>query len=349
MTTGNYAQHWHDDGRGGCFCYGLVTKAGEKQFYVTWESGTHQRFPQGSHNVTQVPPKSLDIARESLKKAGLVKESATITDQPCPRCGCTDGQHTGFHEDAELPIKKGDRVRIRAGAEIWSTLPDPKRKRFTLSRSRVITVHSMDCGQSKCIGYAPEGAALWQPQDNPGVCWTGTGGYWHHAKLSDVTLVRAASQGVPAVSAAASCATTATVPSAAASNSTNATVINAPSTAVVAPPLQSTNKLGLLPITVHFSEDPEHVFNGYTNGRHWNGFACPHLELDELRRVLELLVTWGDEVGFTVFAEEHTIHVQGPNGDNYKMAAQCVTTIEGDKWLFDCGGAWTFVELSEET
>ena len=34
---------------------------------------------------------------------------------PCPRCGRADGTHTGYHEDAELPIRRGDRVRVRAG------------------------------------------------------------------------------------------------------------------------------------------------------------------------------------------------------------------------------------------
>lgn len=105
---------------------------------------------------------------------------------PCPRCGRSDGQHVGYHEDAELPIKRGDRVRVRSGAEIWTTLPDPSRKQFKLTRSRVVTVHSMDCGCSDVAGYAAGGVPIWRHLDDPGVCWTGTGGYWHHAKLSDV-------------------------------------------------------------------------------------------------------------------------------------------------------------------
>lgn len=108
---------------------------------------------------------------------------------PCPRCGRADGTHTGYHEDAELPIRRGDRVRVRAGAEIWTTLPDPARKRFTLARSRVVTVHSMDCGRSDVAGYAAGGEPMWRHLDDPGVCWVGTGGYWHHAKLADVERV----------------------------------------------------------------------------------------------------------------------------------------------------------------
>lgn len=144
-------------------------------------------------------------------------------DGGCLRCGRSDGSHVGYHEDAELPIRRGDRVRVRAGAEIWTTLPDPARKRFTLARSRVVTVHSMDCGQtisSSLNGDAEHRRRLleldWQiPKEDdaakrqllrleaadlgrgllhsqhPGVCWVGTGGYWHHALLSDVELVKA--------------------------------------------------------------------------------------------------------------------------------------------------------------
>jgi hypothetical protein len=144
-------------------------------------------------------------------------------DGTCARCGRSDGVHVGYHEDAELPIRRGDRVRVRAGAEIWTTLPDPTRKKFTLTRSRVVTVHSMDCGQtilSSCFGDAEHKSRLreldWQiPKEDdaakrqlmrlevadlergllhrqhPGVCWVGTGGYWHHAALSDVEVVKA--------------------------------------------------------------------------------------------------------------------------------------------------------------
>jgi hypothetical protein len=112
------------------------------------------------------------------------------TDFACPRCGRSDGQHSGYHESIDLEIRKGDRVRIRAGAEIWTTLPDPARKRFALPRARVVTVHDVGGGRSECIGYAPGGAMTWRHLDDPEVCWTGTGGYWHHAKLSDVELVK---------------------------------------------------------------------------------------------------------------------------------------------------------------
>lgn len=118
-------------------------------------------------------------------------------------------------------------MRIRAGAQIWTALPDPACKNFTLARSRVITVHHMDCGQtisSSLYGDAKHKRRLLElewliPKEDdaarremmrlecadlvrgllhtqhPGVCWTGTGGYWHHAQLSDVELVKPAVEG----------------------------------------------------------------------------------------------------------------------------------------------------------
>lgn len=145
----------------------------------------------------------------------------------CPRCGCSDGRHVGYHEDAELPIKRGDRVRIRAGAEIWTTLPDPAKKRFSLKRARVVTVHSMDCGSTVSVTLygdeshkqrvrelekalaqenSPEKRTQMQQElsdlargllhiQPPGVCWVGTGGYWHHAKLEDVDFIKETDNG----------------------------------------------------------------------------------------------------------------------------------------------------------
>jgi len=153
----------------------------------------------------------------------MKKTDCAQSDSGCLRCGRSDGSHVGYHEDAELPIRRGDRVRVRAGAEIWTTLPDPARKRFTLPRSRVVTVHSMDCGQtlsSSLYGDAEHQRRLREldwliPKEDdaakrqllrleaadlergllhrqhPGVCWVGTGGYWHHAALSDVEPVKA--------------------------------------------------------------------------------------------------------------------------------------------------------------
>lgn len=153
-----------------------------------------------------------------------MSETGTVVSDPkvCPRCGRSDGSHRGYHEVAEIPIRAGDRVRIKAGAQVWTTLPDPARKRFALPRSRVVTVHSIDSGQTimACLyGDAAHRKRLLElewliPKEDdaakrqmlrleaedlergvlhvqhPGVCWVGTGGYWHHASLCDVELIK---------------------------------------------------------------------------------------------------------------------------------------------------------------
>ena len=115
-------------------------------------------------------------------------------------------------------------MRIRAGAEIWTTLPDPTRKKFTLARSRVVTVRHMDCGRTITITaygdtahkrqllelnwqVSKEDDAAKRPlmrleiadlergllhSQHPDICWVGTGGYWHYAALGDVEIVKAA-------------------------------------------------------------------------------------------------------------------------------------------------------------
>jgi hypothetical protein len=103
------------------------------------------------------------------------------------------------------------------------------------------------------------------------------------------------------------------------------------------------------PIAVRFMDDDTgRMFAGYTDDRLWNGFTCPHLPLGEFRRVLDILLEWGDETHYTVIDDRH-VHVHGKPGvvDDYVMTAQLQATPDGDLWLFDCGGAWTFVEAVE--
>ena len=99
-------------------------------------------------------------------------------------------------------------------------------------------------------------------------------------------------------------------------------------------------------IWTRFSDDDSkrEPFRGYTDGRRWNGFECPHLPLAELVRVLDTLVEWGDEQSYEVI-DDQNVRVRGvAEGEEYVLSAKLQPTAQGDLWLFDCGGAWTFVE-----
>jgi hypothetical protein len=104
----------------------------------------------------------------------------------------------------------------------------------------------------------------------------------------------------------------------------------------------------LRPIVVHFADaEASPTFAGYTNGRLWNGAECPQLPLAELRRLLALLVEWGEERSFEILGE-HEVRVFGKGvGEDYTMSAKRVATTDGDLWLFDCGNkGWTFSEVA---
>jgi hypothetical protein len=104
------------------------------------------------------------------------------------------------------------------------------------------------------------------------------------------------------------------------------------------------------PIVVRFADDHSgRTFSGYTDDRWWNGFACPHLSIAEFRRVLDVLLEWGDEQHYTVIDDRH-VRVHGKVGvaETYVMLAKLAATTDGNRWLFDCGGAWTFVEVVKE-
>ncbi len=107
----------------------------------------------------------------------------------CKRCGSPDGKHVGYHDEGELPFKRGDRVRVRAGAVLHTSLPDPTKRELVNKRTRSITVFRVHNGMSEHLGYGPRGEDLWRHLDEPAVVWPGAGGYWHYAKMSDVTRV----------------------------------------------------------------------------------------------------------------------------------------------------------------
>lgn len=103
------------------------------------------------------------------------------------------------------------------------------------------------------------------------------------------------------------------------------------------------------PIVVRFADDDSgRTFSGYTDGQRRNSFVCPHLPLGEFRRVLDVLLEGGDAQPYTVIDDLH-VRVHGKVGvaDTYVMLAKLVATTDGNRWLFDCGGAWTFVEIPQ--
>lgn len=158
---------------------GLLRKIGMQttsDFSAVWSRLAAEGICDGPDGAEYRRVEKEWIAAGRPEIEAFVRQGATNTAPAlCPRCGRSDGAHGGFHTDAELPIKKGDRVRIRAGAEIRSTCPQPARKKFLNKRARTVTVFDMD------NGYGPVA--------NPGICWVGTGGYWHYALLVDVDLV----------------------------------------------------------------------------------------------------------------------------------------------------------------
>lgn len=115
---------------------------------------------------------------------------------------------------SELPFKRGDKVRVKKGANLLSTHPK-KDGPYKAYRSQIITVHHTMPGQSynqttvterertwlEAKGYGPQLAEMdklleeerydeWRDYkihtQNPRVVWVGTGSYWVEADINDV-------------------------------------------------------------------------------------------------------------------------------------------------------------------
>jgi len=88
----------------------------------------------------------------------------------------------GYHENHELPVKKGDTVIIPKGTAV-KTVGHPTKP---AGRTYRIVVHHILNGQNR-----PEGDPRHVPTYpvmNPRVVWPGPGGYWSEADINDVRL-----------------------------------------------------------------------------------------------------------------------------------------------------------------
>jgi len=116
----------------------------------------------------------------------------------------------GFQYESSIPVKKGDKVRIKAGTELWTTHPS-KDGWFRNGRTRTVTVHHTICGMSvpkhevedkymdlaeRALGtdlllemLEEKGTYDMFPVHNPRVVWPGSGGYWVECDINDVELV----------------------------------------------------------------------------------------------------------------------------------------------------------------
>jgi hypothetical protein len=105
-------------------------------------------------------------------------EPCTGLDEGQRRTKCSKGCDDGFTKligyQEELPVKRGDRVRIPKGTLIKTCTKGVR----LAGRTYVVTVNHTLCGMvdgEKVV--------------NPSVCWPGPSGYWSKADINDVELV----------------------------------------------------------------------------------------------------------------------------------------------------------------
>jgi hypothetical protein len=95
----------------------------------------------------------------------------------------------GYHDVRTLPIKKGDKVRIRKGTITKRILRDPK----PAGRTFTITVDHILCGSTRTEYVQSSSLSGVQqvqiPEENPKVRWAGSGGYWVEVDINDVEKV----------------------------------------------------------------------------------------------------------------------------------------------------------------
>jgi len=84
----------------------------------------------------------------------------------------------GYHEDSELPVKKGDFVTIRKGTIIKTVGREPR----PAGRTYKIKIDHILNGVNRYYDYRDEPVNV----QNPRVRWAGPGGYWSDADINDI-------------------------------------------------------------------------------------------------------------------------------------------------------------------
>lgn len=86
--------------------------------------------------------------------------------------------YLGYHEEHQLDLNQGERVRIKKGTQLRSM--DPQKEGFyEAGKTYTIEIDHFLCGQTIWSGDERETI-------NPKVCWAGSGNYWVEADINDV-------------------------------------------------------------------------------------------------------------------------------------------------------------------
>jgi hypothetical protein len=131
--------------------------------------------------LEQFPPGTINDDRNAARE---LSEIALECARWMEMRGIAEMAHVGpFH--TFLP-KRGDRIRIKKGAIVFSTAPGVGREGVAVTRAQVVTVRDADRGYVSSDGFRGSGDDRFRQGQ---VRWAGVGGYWRWTDLNNVELI----------------------------------------------------------------------------------------------------------------------------------------------------------------
>ncbi len=95
----------------------------------------------------------------------------------------------GYHEERDLPVKRGDLVTIPKGTRIRTTMPAKDKAGYQTKiagRTYQVKVNHILNGVTLTEEFARSHGVTAGPTRNPSVRWPGSGGYWFEVDINDI-------------------------------------------------------------------------------------------------------------------------------------------------------------------
>lgn len=135
--------------------------------------------------IVDANPQAPGTFNDTNYQARKLRDKALAAGEWMQRKGHTELAYVGDFSTVELA--KGQTVRLRKGAVVYSTNPQVPREGQLNKLNRKVRIHHVICGFTDYCGMVADRD---EPIRNPTVNWAGTGSYWYWTDANNIEVIQ---------------------------------------------------------------------------------------------------------------------------------------------------------------